>query len=220
MKTKFWILCLIAGVTFSACKKDNEPIERIFENGKLNLVNFATSLPQFAKVIVEHPSESSDAYFKVTLSDAGRLDGRYSAWCIQTGEGIKPGRKNSTSVYSSYANLPDYDKTFLNRLNWVINQKYVGQGFTYGEVQIAIWTLMHGYTAFNEDVSIELYNTRPPNPLDPEYIGSWNKEKVNEIVILAAGISDYLPDPGGLIGVLCIVESSQDLAIEFTLPSE
>jgi hypothetical protein len=79
---------------------------------------------------------------------------------------------------------------------------------------------MHGYTAFNEDVSIELYNTRPPNPLDPEYIGSWNKEKVNEIVILAAGISDYLPDPGGLIGVLCIVESSQDLAIEFTLPSE
>ena len=221
MKTKFWILVILTGIIFSACKKDDDIVkEPIFENGKLNLKNFAASLPNSSRVIVDHPLESSDAYFNVTLFDAGNLDGRYSAWCIQTGVGIKPGNRNSATVHSSYESLPDYDKIFLNRLNWIINQDFVKQGYSYGEVQISLWTLKHGYTMFNEDVSAELYNTRPPNPFDPESIGEWNTEKVNEILTLAAGISDYIPGLGDVIAVIFIDPEHQDLAIKYTLPSE
>ena len=220
MKTKFFLLLILSGVLFSTCKKDNDELmEPIFENGKLNLKSFAASLPSSAQVIVEHPSESPDAYFNVNLSNASALDGRWPGWCIQTGVGINPGNRSTASVHSSYASLSDYDEVFLIRLNWIINQKFMEQGFTYGEVQIALWALKHGYVVFDEDVKAELYNTRPPNPFDPTSIGNWNEGKINEILFLASGITDFTPDFGGVIGVIFIDEENQDLVVEYTLPS-
>ena len=221
MKTKIFLIFIVSGFFFSTCKKDNDEIkEPIFENGILNLKAFTASLPPYAKVMVEHPSESSDAYFKVDLSNAGSLDGKWPGWCIQTGTGIKPGVKNTARVYSSYASLSDYNEGFLIRLNWVISQKFVEQGFTYGEVQIALWSLQHGYIVFNEDVAAELYDTRPPDPFDPKSIGEWDAEKINEILTLASGITDFIPYLGGLIGIIIIDEKNQDLVIEYTLPSK
>ncbi len=221
MKTKIFLILIVSGLFFSACKKDKDEIinEPIFENGILNLQNFAASLPPYARVIVDHPSESPDAYFNVSLSNASTLDGVSPGWCIQTGVGISPGNKTTTTVYSSYANIPGYDQLFFIRLNWIINQKFIEKGFNYGEIQIAIWTLKHGHTLFDENVKSELDNTRPPNLFDPDSIRDWDEEKVNEILSLAAGISDYVPGIGGLIGVVFTSEENQDIMVEYTLPA-
>lgn len=223
MKTKFALLLIVSGILFSSCKKDDDEIinEPIFENGKLKLENFAASLPPNARAIVDHPSDSPDAYFNVDLSNASLLDGKWPGWCVETGISITPGNRNAARVYSSYdENLSDYDGVFMNRLNWIINQKFVEQGFTYGEIQIAVWTLKHGYVTFNDDVAAELHNTRPPDLFDPKSIGEWNKEKVNEILTLAAGISDFMPDYGGVIAVLLVHDDNQDLVIEYRLQAE
>jgi hypothetical protein len=217
MKTKVLLIFILSGTLFTACKKDELIQEPIFENGVLNLTRFAASLPPYARVIVDHPSEFS--YFKADLSNASILDGIWPGWCIQTGKSINPGSKTTATVSSSYANVPGYDQVFFIRLNWVINQKFVEQGFTYGEIQIALWTLKHGYTLFDESVKSELLNTSPPNPFVPSSIGAWNEEKVNEILTLASGISEYVPGMGGLIGIVLTCEENQDIVIEYTLPS-
>jgi hypothetical protein len=221
MKTKLFLICIVFGYLYSGCKKDRDDIikDPIFEDGILNLQNFAASLPPHARVIVDHPSESPGSYFNADLSNASKLDGLWPGWCVQTGVGISPGRKTTTTVYSSYANIPGYENDFFIRLNWIINQKFIEKGFTYGEIQIAIWTLKHGHTVFNENVKVELDNTRPPNLFDPDSIGPWDAEKVNEILTLAGVISDYLPGMGGLIGVVFISEEHQDIIVEYTLPA-
>jgi hypothetical protein len=210
----------MSAILLSSCKKDDGIIrEPIFEDGILNLQKFANSLPPYARVIIDHPSESTDSYVNVELSNSSFLDGLWPGWCIQTGFTIIPGRKTTATVFSSYANIPDYEQLFFMRYNWIINQKFIEQGFTYGEIQIALWTLKHGYTLLDDDVKIELHNTRPPDPFQTDVIGPWNDERVNEILTLASGISDYVPGMGGLIGVVFISEEYQDIIIEFNLPS-
>jgi hypothetical protein len=221
MKAKLVFLLIMSGLIFSACKKDKDEIkEPIFENGKLNLNAFAASLPPYARVIVDHPSEWPDAYFNVDLSNASKLDGKWPGWCVETGVAIKPGNINTARVFSSFDENAGYNKVFMNRLNWIINQKFVEQGFTYGEVQIVLWTLKHGYNSFNDAAAAELHETSPPDLFDPKSIGDWNKEKVNEILTLATGISDFIPGYGGVIAILFVSEDNQDIIIEYTLPGE
>jgi hypothetical protein len=221
MKTILWILIIVPGIIFSACKKDDDTVkENLFENGKLNLKYFASTLPKSAEVSVGQPYENTDSYFTARVREADMLNGQYPGWCIETGVGIKPHHKNTVSVYSSYEILTGYDKIFLNRLNWLLNQELVKHGFTYGEVQIALWVLKHGYTVFNEDVSDELNNTRPPNLFDPESTGGWEWEKVNEILTRAAGIDDFIPGAGGIVAIILIDPENQDVAVEYKLPSE
>ena len=221
MKTKLWILLIVSGIIFSACKKDDDTVkENIFENGKLNLKYFASTLPKSAEISVGQPYENTDSYFTARVREAGMLNGQYPGWCIETGVGIKPHQKNTVSVHSSYESLTGYDKIFLNRLNWLFNQEFVKHGFTYGEVQIALWGLKHGYTLFTEDVYDELNHTRPPNLFNPESIGEWEKGKVNEILTQTAGINDYVPGVGGIVAIILIDPENQDVAFEYKLPSK
>ena len=85
-------------------------------------------------------------------SAAAALTGVYEGWCIDTDRLISDNTNYTAKVYSSYEPLPaglvEHPEN-LDLVNWIINQNYVGKpaggslgNYTYGDVQLAIWTLI------------------------------------------------------------------------------
>jgi hypothetical protein len=183
--------------------------------GNINLNAFAEILPKTATVKVDNPPLNTESYFKVRLSNAGILDGIWSGWCVQTGVSIDPKLTYyGTDVYSSYQDLSGYGYTsdFLIKLNWIINQEFTQNGFTYGEVQIAIWCLKLGLPQFNKAA---LEATSPPNPLLPGIIGLPDPDKINLILDEVKDVTHFVPPCGGVIAVVLIDDEHQDLIIEY-----
>lgn len=181
-------------------------------DGKIDLEAFAQLLPETATVAIDHPANNTNSYFNVHVSNAGFLNGKWPGWCIQTGAEIAPGSQYDTKVYSSYENVPGYDAGILMKINWILNQRFIGQGYSYGEIQIAMWTLLLGYEEFNNVVQAQLQGT-VPNPLVSSVIGPWTAEKVNNILSQVIDITDFIPECGGVIAVV-FVHNAQDLIIE------
>jgi len=200
------------------------------EGGYINLDAFAEILPETATVAIDHPADNEESYFNVHVSDAGILNGIWPGWCIQTGAVIDPGPppvKYPTSVFSSYEDLSGYNEKYtsevLMKINWILNQNFIeldNDGkpdyFTYGDLQIAMWTLLHGYDEFDDVVKEELKGTSP-NPFATSVIGKWTREKVNEILSQVKNITEFFPECGGVIAVV-FVHEAQDLIIEYPLP--
>lgn len=184
------------------------------ENGTVDLAAFAQILPETATIKVDHPEDDITSYFNVTVTNAGILDGIWPGWCVQTGEGINPGDYYDTYVYSTYEDLSgyNYNADFLMKLNWIINQKFTEppQGFTYGEVQLAIWSIKLGLDEFDYDA---LSATEPPNPFVT--IGDYDPDNVNQILDWANDVEDFVPGCGDVIAVAFIDGSHQDLIIEY-----
>jgi hypothetical protein len=107
-----------------------------------------------------------DSYFNSTIVGAGDLDGTYDGFCVDTSRTIRPGTTYEAYLLSSYdaaaADLVDYPEN-LDLVNWVINQDYAGQGFTYGDIQRSIWTLI-------DDIVLS------------SGLGSWSQANVDTIV--------------------------------------
>jgi hypothetical protein len=180
--------------------------------GKVNLKAFAEILPKTASIKVDNPTLNLDSYFKVYLSNAGILDGNWEGWCVQTGKSIDPSLTyDGTAVYSSYQDLSGFGYTsdFLMKLNWILNQKFTQKGFTYGEVQLAIWSLKLNHLQFN----FAALNATSPNPF--KTIGPYNSSKINDIISWANAIEKFVPECGGVIAVIFIDEDHQDLVIEY-----
>ena len=177
--------------------------------GTVDLEAFAEVLPKTATIKVDDPGDNDESYFKVHVSNAGILDGNWQGWCVQTGKAIKPGKYYDTKVFSSYETLPGYSADFLMKLNWIINQKFTENGFTYGEVQLAIWSLLMHHAEFNFDA----LNATSPNPFIT--IGDYKEENINQILDWANKVVEFIPQCGGVIAVIFIDGSHQDLIIEY-----
>jgi hypothetical protein len=117
-----------------------------------NLSVLEAALPAQATLTVTAPSPGAPAYFPAeTLTNGGILDGAYAGWCVDAKDVIFPGQSYTVDVLSSYRPLPPSgfpDAAQFPLLNWVINQGFVGSvagdgtPTTYGDVQLAIWTLL------------------------------------------------------------------------------
>jgi len=120
--------------------------------GGLDGIKF--SLPdQVTLQVVQHPGAGGDSYFDVKIIGGSTpLDnGTYSSFCVDTDNGISL-RTYLANVYSSYETLPNgliENTENIDLVNWIINQSYVGRTspggygtYTYGDVQLAIWTLL------------------------------------------------------------------------------
>ena len=143
-----------------------------------------------------------DSYFDGVIFDGGNLDGTHDIWCIDTDRTITQNQGLIYKIFpfSSYdPNIldelimitGDLDDTYenLDLVNWILNQDFVGQGFTYGEVQKAIWELV-----------------------DPTRIGQFSFtlgpfDQANVDQITAAAIANgegFVPSCGELVGIVLI----------------
>jgi hypothetical protein len=159
-----------------------------------NLAGLAGMLPQTAKIVVDYPAPES--YFMTTVSDGGFLDGTYKGWCIDADHYIYPYTQYDVQVYSSYDPVV-YDLELvvfpenLDNVNWVLNQGFPGKTapggmgtFTYGDIQLAIWTLLEDE---HNTAGVGWYS-----PARVEYI-------VQEALTTGEG---FKPDCGGVVAII------------------
>jgi hypothetical protein len=137
-----------------------------------------------------------DSYFNTTLSGAGDFDGLYDGFCVDTSRGIVPGRWYDAYAVSSYdpaaAALVDFGEN-LDLVNYVINQGYASQGFTYGEIQRAIWTLV-------DDVVLT------------SGLGAWSQANVDAIVAEAFAYGEgFVPGCDDSVAVLLNPVNASDV---------
>ncbi len=181
-----------------------------------DLDSFAETLPETATVSVKYPQTGGQAYFpEVYVSNGSFLDGTYQGWCIETAFPINQHpTEYQAGVFSSYeafeAAQVDYPENYFNKINWIINQGFIGQEsagggtFTYGDVQRAIWTLLD--TGF------------PPSNADG--LREWSQERVDEILALgeAAGFENFRPGCGDKFAIVFEIPDTQNIIIEFPVP--
>jgi hypothetical protein len=154
------------------------------------------------KFKVTYPSGGSDAYFTPTdVSFDGGTNISFStdSWCIDTDHVIYQNTWYCAVMYSSFDYPIGLDDTIwenLDLVNFILNQGYVGTAspggygtYTYGDVQRAIWTLV--------------------DPNSTSGLGSWNVDRVNEILADAAAVGalgdatiSYEPPCDGVAGVV------------------
>jgi hypothetical protein len=145
------------------------------------------ALPNTATMRLKH--HGGDSYFDTTITNGGLLDGLYDGFCVDAGRSIRPGRDYTVEVYSSYdpsfADLALVDRPEnMDLVNWVINQDFTSLGYTYGDIQKAIWTL-----------------------IDDKHtgggLGSYSQARVDEIVTmaLAQGVG-FVPGCGDVFAVI------------------
>lgn len=117
----------------------------------------------------------------------------YDAWCLDRSIGISVVGSYTANIYSTYelgtfadqATLQFHGKSAnLDNVNWLLNF-YTGpaSGYTYGEVQGAIWSLMGS------------------NPI-ATFMGAQDPVKITELVNLALAHDGFVPDAGEAFGVI------------------
>ena len=96
---------------------------------------------------------TGQSYFKVTVWDDGLLNGEYAGWCADWNTRIEDDTLYHSRFYSSIASSLPTDVVdhpeYLDEVNWLINQNFVGKPapddlgvYTIGDVQLALWSLI------------------------------------------------------------------------------
>lgn len=140
---------------------------------------------------------TGQSYFDVTVSDSGLLNGKYPGWCADWNTRIEDGTLYNSRFYSSLADTIPSDVVdhpeYLDEVNWIINQKFVGKTapnalgvYTIGDVQLAIWSLID-------------------DQFDPASVGPYSQARV-DVIVSRAKIegADYEPGCRQLVGIILI----------------
>jgi hypothetical protein len=134
---------------------------------------------------VAHPG--GDSYFNTTVS--GDITGTFDGFCIDTTRGISTGPTYDSVLWSSYdPSFPDgvigYPEN-LDLVNYIINQDYTAHGYTMGDVQRAIWTVIGP-------------------KLSTSGIGSWSQSRVDRILEDVGDNGEgFVPDcEGGVVALI------------------
>ena len=139
--------------------------------------------------------ESGDpSYLGMTLDEAAQMDGVYESWCGDVDNFIEQNIWYTSQMYSLHdLDLPTglfENPENLDKVNYRINTFYVGmevapltstctaaqtcggdklpEALTYGDIQVAIWTLVE--------------DTLPDNLSDFAALAEWSQERVNAIL--------------------------------------
>ncbi len=162
-----------------------------------DLPGISIMLPDYVQMSVNYPYTGAPAYFTTNVTGGTFLDGTYEGWCVDLGNVIYSGTNYTAKVVSTYENdistmgLVDKPEN-LEKVNWIINQNFVGQPaygggiFTYGDIQRAIWTLVD-------------------NEVSTNGLGTWTQAHVDEILAAAEiGGVDFVPACGQRIAVILV----------------
>jgi len=91
------------------------------------------------------------SYLDAYVSGGTILDGTYDGYCIDLDLNLYPSTIFTADVFSSYEDLGTIVEhpENMDLVNWIINQEYttkspacLDRNFTYGDIQVAIWTLI------------------------------------------------------------------------------
>lgn len=151
-------------------------------------------------------TQGPSAYLNISVSN-GSISGNYGAWCIDDDLGIALETcYENVGVFASTETLPDvfeYPENF-DKVNWLLNQGYVSSGYTYGDLQFAIWKLL-------DDV-------RADECLDCN-LGDWDIDRAEGLVQLAMDNgNDFIPDCGEYVGIILIPDGDvQPLIIPYPI---
>ena len=161
------------------------------------LESLEEQLPDQVEVSATHSYPTYDqSYFQVDVSGGTSLDGNYDGWCIDTDHLIHQ-VPYTANVYSSCETIDpplvylEYPGN-LDLVNYILNQGYVGTPsgcdgvYTYGDVQLAIWTLV------DDNV-----------PTSTVELGPWTQCKVDEILAYAyANGEEFVPGCNDILAVI------------------
>lgn len=172
------------------------------------IVTHFPTLPSLVSACTTAKGEgtSSGAYFDLTINDTD-LAGAYGAWCVDVDLSLGAEECFDYNVYSSYAELPagafENPENF-DLINWIINQDFISLGYTFGDIQWAIWELL-------DDQNCSACS----------YLGDdWSPEKGQEIVDAAlANGEGFEPAAGDLLAIV-LIPTGNTQSIVVTIPIE
>lgn len=145
---------------------------------------------------IEHQT-TGPSYFKVAVNDSGLLKGNYPGWCADWNTRIEDNTVYNTRFYSSLSQTIPGDVVdhpeYLDEVNWMINQNFVGKTsptglgvYTIGDVQLAIWTLVD-------------------DEFDSSSVGEFSQLRVDELVARAkVDGANYKPNCRQLVGIILV----------------
>ncbi|MFA7331315.1 MAG: hypothetical protein WC326_09615 [Candidatus Delongbacteria bacterium] len=192
-----------------------ECCEPAFDGSEYSLQVDGLNASGQARIQASAPGEDLQSYFtaRLDLDGDGSLDGddlEVPAWCLDHIRNFTAGTDWHAAIfYSSLIDLSGLEDLQHNPLldrwqnldlvNWILNQGFVGREsslgngpFTYGDLQVAIWTLVES------DLTGSLGG-----------LGAWSQARVDEIlseVPDSLGVDlarvDYLPPCPGLMSVV------------------
>jgi hypothetical protein len=176
---------------------------------------FETSLPnELLNVCVTGQGESG-SYFDVLIADGNILSGAKDAWCLDLDGRLSKGQCFDADVYSSYNDpiLPAgaFEQTGnFKGLNWLLNQNFVGTeatpelgNYTFGDIQVAIWTLIEDTVCSN----CESFDSGP-----------YSSERVDMLIAMAIENNDFVPGCGEDVLIIIVPRDGKQI-IGITIPA-
>jgi hypothetical protein len=185
-------------------------------NGEVDLDEFKSKLPdEISLKIGTFPGSATVAYFEdVLISGGSFLDGNYDGWCVESTLGINSNYNYVAKVYSSYdqslpSDIVDQPEN-LGKLNWLLNQDFVGKDaggglgiYTFRDLQVVIWKLIAFY----------------PTNISPDGVGTnFSQQRVDKLLELVSDKGDFVPGCGKLIVLILEIENAQNIVITFPIP--
>lgn len=158
------------------------------------------SLPINAEICTADGPDTN-SYFDITVKGDSFLAGDYNAWCIDFYKILNDSQclnADLVSLLDDSVKNAVYKPQNLGAVNWLLNQDFISQGYTFGEIQWAIWELI-------EDDSEKEYCC----------LGDWEESNGETIVAMALENLDFVPACDDLYGIAVLPtdESIQPLVI-------
>jgi hypothetical protein len=160
----------------------------------LSLLICSSAFANERTMTVKH-LQTGSSYFNVTVHDSGPLNGSFAGWCADWNTLIEDDVLYTARFHSSLASefpegVVDHPE-YLDEVNWMMNQNFVGKvspmglgAYTIGDVQLAIWSLID-------------------DEYDTDTVGEYSQERVNELVARAkVEGAGYNPDCSKLVGII------------------
>ena len=189
-----------------------------------DIAGLESSLPTEVNMQLTGPPGTPDQefFFSINVTDLTLvLEGNFGAWCVDRGSSLNESYLvEDVQVFSSYADVSNFPKTSnpenFDQVNWVLNQDLLDQGYTYGHIQYAIWTILGEELDCTSDPCNNQFLTDP--------YGNWASsdfDKAAEIVTMAgnSGVG-FEPGCGELLGIVLIPETKQSVIISLEVPEK
>ena len=217
---KIIYLLMILPLVFTSCEieemnQDNLQLDGINSKNSMgtesascssSLEKIAANLPTTVDFCTS--TQGPNAYLNISVTD-GFISGDYGAWCIDDDLSIAVDTcYEDVNVFASTEILPDVFEYPLNfdKVNWLLNQEIVGEGYTYGDLQFAIWRLLDDV---RDDACIDCG------------LGDWSIVRAEELVQLALDNGDgFIPGCSDFVGIILILDGVQPLIIPYKIGEE
>jgi len=181
-------------------------------------VNLTPTLPELVE-FCPTTKPGTESYFLVDIAFGDLAGFDIPTWCVDVDKTLNANEDCDieANVYSSYGNFPlgDFENPGnFDLVNWILNQDFISQGYTYGHIQWAIWELIDDANC----VSCT-YLTNP--------IGNWLTTDPNDVVkgqeivdaAIAAG-DGFEPVAGQNLAIILIPTDNTKQSIIIPYPLE